>query len=87
MMNPEDASAKGLQDGQEVVAFNERGEVEFFLEITTKAPSGVVVTEGILWIEHSKGNRSVNALTSERLTDRAAGSTFYDTKVDVRSIM
>lgn len=85
MMNPKDATKKGLQNKQEVVAFNERGEVTFILEITSKAPVGVVVAEGIFWIKNSQGDRSVNALTSQRLTDRAAASTFYDTKVDVRS--
>jgi anaerobic selenocysteine-containing dehydrogenase len=85
MMNPQDAQDKGLENGQQVMAFNQRGEVDFILEITSKVPSGVVVSEGVLWIKNGLGSRSVNALTSQRLTDRAAGSTFYDTKVDVRS--
>ncbi|MBC8015411.1 MAG: molybdopterin-dependent oxidoreductase [Sporomusaceae bacterium] len=85
MMNPMDAAEKGLQDKQEVIAFNERGEVTFTLEITSNVPIGVVVSEGIFWIQHAPGDRSVNALTSQRLTDRAAGSTFYDTKVDIRA--
>lgn len=85
MMNPKDAAEKGLQDKQEVIAFNERGEVTFILQITSNVPTGVVVSEGIFWIQHAPGDRSVNALTSQRLTDRAAGSTFYDTKVDIRA--
>ena len=85
MMNPQDAETKGLKNEQEVIAFNERGEVEFMLEITPKTPTGVVVAEGVLWIENGLGSRSVNALTSQRLTDRGLGSTFYDTKVDVRA--
>lgn len=84
MMNPNDAQNKGLQDRQEVIAFNERGEVAFILKITTAAPVGVVVAEGIFWINNTPGQSSVNALTSQRLTDRAAASTFYDIKVDVR---
>lgn len=85
MMNPNDAEKKGLTDGQEVIAFNERGEVAFFLQITPEVPGGVVVAEGIFWIENTPGQSSVNALTSQRLTDKGAASTFYDTKVDVRS--
>jgi anaerobic selenocysteine-containing dehydrogenase len=84
-MNPEDASIKGLSEGQRVIAFNERGEVTFVLKITPKVPKGVVVTEGVFWLKDCPGDRSVNALTSQRLTDRANGSTFYDTKVDVRA--
>lgn len=83
-MNPGDAAVKGLQDGQRVVAFNERGEVTFVLKVTPQVPTGVVVAEGVWWSERAPGVRTVNALTSQRLTDKAAGSTFYDTKVDVR---
>ncbi|SMC97794.1 molybdopterin-dependent oxidoreductase [Sporomusa malonica] len=84
-MNPEDAAGKGLKNGQLVTAYNERGEVTFILEVTTSVPAGVVVTEGVWWLEHAPGNRSVNALTSQRLTDQGRGSTFYDVKVNVRS--
>ena len=83
-MNFKDAQIKNLQEGQKVIAFNERGEVPFILKLTTKVPQGVVVTEGLFWNDDELGDRSVNALTSQRLTDRAAGSTLYDVKVDVR---
>lgn len=83
-MNPADAQARSLTDGGRVVAFNERGEVTFILKVTDDVPAGVVVAEGVWWLKDALGKRSVNALTSQRLTDRAAGSTFYDTKVDVR---
>ncbi len=84
-MNPEDAGAKGLQEGQRVIAFNQLGEVSFILHVTPGVPLGVVVAEGVWWLEHSPGLRSVNALTSQRLTDQGGGSTFYDNTVDVRT--
>lgn len=84
-MNPVDARKLNLSDAQAVLAYNERGEVKFILKITEKVPSGIVVTEGIWSIENAPGNRSVNALTSQRLTDQAKGSTFYDVKVDVKA--
>ena len=83
-MNPDDARAKGLKEGDPVSAFNELGEVQFHLRVTDRVPAGVVIAEGVWWLEHSPGPRSVNALTSQRLTDRGAGSTFYDNTVDVR---
>ncbi len=86
-MNPEDAEAKGLNEGDPVIAFNSLGEVSFNLRVTDEVPRGVVVAEGIWWLEHSPGPRSVNALTSQRLTDRANGSTFYDNTVDVRQAL
>lgn len=84
-MNPNDAARIGLADGQLVLAANERGEVTFTLKVTAKVPEGVVVAEGLWWIEHAPGNRSVNALTSQRLTDKGKGSTFYDVKVNVKA--
>lgn len=83
-MNPVDAEAKALKEGDSVIAFNQLGEVSFVLSITPNVPSGVVVAEGVWWLEHCPGSRSVNALTSQRLTDQGEGSTFYDNTVDVR---
>jgi anaerobic selenocysteine-containing dehydrogenase len=83
-MNPADAEAKGMREGDPVIAFNQLGEVSFILLITPKIPPGVVVAEGVWWLNHCHGPRSVNALTSQRLTDQGGGSTFYDNTVDVR---
>jgi anaerobic selenocysteine-containing dehydrogenase len=83
-MNPDDAAARDLADGERVVAWNELGEVTFLLEVTERVPSGVVVAEGVWWLAYAPGKRSVNALTSQRLTDEGEGSTFYDNRVDVR---
>ena len=83
-MNQTDARAKGLKEGERVVAYNHLGEVSFTLQVTPQVPPGVVVAEGVWWLDHCPGSRSVNALTSQRLTDQGAGSTFYDNTVDVR---
>ncbi len=85
-MHPQDAQQRGLKDTQPVCVFNELGEVTFILQVTEKAPQGVVVAEGIWWLEFAPGERSVNALTSQRLTDLGNGSTFYDNCVDVRAV-
>jgi anaerobic selenocysteine-containing dehydrogenase len=83
-MNPGDAGEKGFQDGERVTAFNERGEASFILQVSPKVPAGVVVAAGVWWLEHCRGRRSINALTSQRLTDMGRGSTLYDNTVDVR---
>jgi anaerobic selenocysteine-containing dehydrogenase len=83
-MNSSDAEAKGMREGDSVIAFNQLGEVSFILRVTPKVPSGVVVAEGVWWLNHCPGPRSVNALTFQRLTDQGGGSTFYDNTVDVR---
>lgn len=84
LMNPADAVARGLTDGQEIVAHNQLGEVMFALKVTEKIPAGTVVTEGVWWSEFIPGQRGVNCLTSQRLTDGGRGSTLYDVAVEVR---
>ncbi len=83
-MNPEDAAVRSLGNGEKVTAFNDLGEVVFYLEISPDIPCGVVVAEGVWWSEFAPGKSTVNALVSQRLTDRGGGSTFYDNRVDVR---
>ena len=83
-MGPADAAARGLADRQPVVAWNTLGEVRFQLEVSAQVPPGLVVAEGVWWREFAQGERTVNALTSQRLTDQGGGSTFYDNRVDVR---
>jgi anaerobic selenocysteine-containing dehydrogenase len=85
LMNPDDATRKGFVDGARVVAWNDLGEALFVLRTTVKVPSGVVVAEGVWWLEFAPGSRSVNVLTSQRLTDQGNGSTFYDNRVDVKA--
>lgn len=84
MMNPEDAAVRGLVDSVTVTAWNSLGEVTFFLKVTAAVQAGVVVAEGVWWLEFAPGRSSVNALVSQRLTDQGGGSTFYDNRVDVR---
>ncbi len=79
-----EAAARGLRDGQEVIAFNDLGEVRFLLRISDRVPEGVAVAEGVWWLEFAPGGRTINALTSQRLTDLGAGSTFYDNTVEIR---
>lgn len=84
MINREDAEVRGLTDGGQVLAFNRLGEVNFTLRITDRVPAGTVVTEGVWWREFIPGERGVNALTSQRLTDGGRGSTLYDVTVEVK---
>jgi len=84
-LGPSEATARGLVDGQRVIAANERGEATFVLRISGGVPPGIAVAEGVFWLAHAPGQRNVNALTSQRLTDQRGGSTFYDNRIDVRA--
>ncbi|NVO00263.1 MAG: molybdopterin oxidoreductase family protein [Geobacteraceae bacterium] len=84
LMNPYDAADRNLVDGEMVTAWNSLGEVPFFLKVSEGVQRGVAVAEGVWWLEFAPGERSVNALVSQRLTDQGGGSTFYDNRIDVR---
>jgi anaerobic selenocysteine-containing dehydrogenase len=84
-LGPSEAAARGLADGQRVIAANERGEATFVLRVRDGVPPGIAVAEGVFWLAHAPGARNVNALTSQRLTDQGGGSTFYDNRIDVRA--
>ena len=83
-MHPRDAMRQGFGEGERVLAWNRRGEAIFTLHITSRTAPGQVVSEGVWWIEHCLGDRSVNALTSQCLSDKGRGSTFYNVRVNVR---
>jgi anaerobic selenocysteine-containing dehydrogenase len=81
-MHPNDASARGIADGDEVRIWNDRGSVHLTALLSERVPAGVVAGR-LDWNKLSPGGQNINALTSERLTDIGAGATFYSTLVEV----
>ena len=82
-INPRDAAARGVADGDRVRAFNERGSCELTAVVTTRARAGVVVSPSVWWNKLSPGGTGVNQLTSQTLTDLGGGATFYDALVEI----
>jgi anaerobic selenocysteine-containing dehydrogenase len=85
LIHAEDAAARRLGDGQEVLVYNQLGEVQCTLRISERTRPGTVVCEGVWWTEFLAGKRGINALTSQRLTDSGQGSTLYDVMVEVKA--
>ncbi len=83
-MSPADAASRALSSGELVEAVNATGEATFVLEVTLDVPEGLVVAPGVRRLDDTPRGKGVNALTSQRLTDQGAGSTFYDNAVEVR---
>jgi anaerobic selenocysteine-containing dehydrogenase len=81
-MHPADAEARGIGDGDPVRIWNDRGELVLTALVNGSVPTGVVAAR-MDWAKMSAGGVSVNALTSERLTDIGAGATFYSVLVEV----
>ena len=82
-INPEDAKARGILEGQMVRTFNARGEFLARAHVSDAARPGVVVGLSVWWAKLCPGGRNANAVTGQALTDLGAGATFYDVLVEV----
>lgn len=83
MIHPDDAQSRGIEEGMEVRVFNDRGEIRLFAQVTDRTGKGVTVAEGIYWPRFMPGNRGVNHLTSQELTDMGQGCAFHCNLVEV----
>ncbi|MFW2367680.1 MAG: molybdopterin-containing oxidoreductase family protein [Desulforhopalus sp.] len=87
LVNPEDAAANKLADGQTVVIENHRGKCTRITRVTTNTPKGLVVAEGLFWSLSDSGEEgcAINDLTSQKLTDLGGGATFHESLVSIRA--
>ncbi len=83
MIHPEDATARGISDGNLVRVFNKRGDCLLHADLTEDTAVGVTVVEGIYWPRFTPGNRSANQLTSQRLGDLGESCAFHCNLVEV----
>jgi len=90
-INPLDAAARGLEDGQLARVFNERGEVLARCRLTERIMPGVVdLPQGAWWLPDERGRDrggSINVLTSERWTPLAKGSAQHTAMVQVEKVL
>lgn len=82
-MNPVDAAARGISDGDRVRAWNERGGWTATAEIGDLTGPGVVATYRGWWSRFTPDGTNANRTTSQRLTDAGRGATFYSNWVEV----
>jgi anaerobic selenocysteine-containing dehydrogenase len=82
-LHSSDAQARGISNGDRVRIFNDRGSLTLRAEVDGMVGAGVVRVPAVRWAKKSPDGRSVNALTSERLTDMGGGPTFYSCLVQV----
>jgi anaerobic dimethyl sulfoxide reductase subunit A len=86
-INPIDADARGIRDGDSVRVFNARGEIVLPCRITNRIMPGVVdIPQGAWWTPDEDGidrRGNVNVLTSERWTPLAFASAQQTIMVEV----
>ncbi|ARK30171.1 molybdopterin oxidoreductase family protein [Halalkalibacter krulwichiae] len=81
-LNEIDALELGIEDGDLVRVWNERGECEMIASVGTNVLSGVVVSQG-LWADMPGKKQLVNALAPDRLADMGGGATFFSGRVNI----
>ena len=77
-----DARARGIVNGDKVRVFNHRGDIVLKARVDGKVQPGVV-SATLNWAKMTPGFQSINALTSEKLTDMGNSATFYSVLVEV----
>ncbi|MGE5359828.1 MAG: DMSO/selenate family reductase complex A subunit [Bacteroidales bacterium] len=89
-INPLDAGARGLKNGDTVRVFNDRGETRLPCRVSPRIMPGVVaLPQGAWWAPGEDGvdrGGSINVLTSERWTPLAFGNAQHTIMVEVRKV-
>jgi anaerobic selenocysteine-containing dehydrogenase len=81
-----DAASRGIASGDAVLMFNARGRCMLRAEVSERVARGVVVAPSVRSPKLAGDGNSVNMLTSQRLTDKGGGPTFYSCLVQVEKI-
>ena len=82
-LNQADATPRGIQTGDRVRVFNDRGSLMLRADVNGVVRPGVARAPSVRWNKSAEDGSNVNVLTSERLTDMGGGPTFYSCLVEV----
>ncbi|HEV2109539.1 MAG TPA: molybdopterin dinucleotide binding domain-containing protein, partial [Thermomicrobiales bacterium] len=83
-LNRDDAAARGILDGQDIVVENDRGSCILRAILTSDVQPGVAVAPKGRWSKRSPDGHNINWTTSDVLGDLAGQSTFHSNRVWVR---
>ncbi|PIE18527.1 MAG: molybdopterin oxidoreductase [Proteobacteria bacterium] len=84
-LHPNDAARRGIEDGQHVRVYNERGGLELVARVTDTIRPGVAFSTKGRWGRCSTDGRNVNWTTPDALADLAGQSTFHSNQVWVEA--
>lgn len=89
-LDPADAAARGIGDGDRVRVWNDRGSLDVVARVRSAEERRVrpgVVSVPFGWVgDRTADGRTVNGLTNDRAADHGGGVAFYDTLVEVSKI-
>ena len=81
-LHPDDAAARGIVDGAEILVYNDLGRIRLTASITDNVPAGTIAIPFGRWGADPRSG-GANSLTSDSLGDLANGPTFCDNVVEV----
>ncbi|NWJ47311.1 MAG: molybdopterin oxidoreductase family protein [Chloroflexi bacterium] len=82
-LNSSDAAERGIQNGDWLRAFNDRGQAYFVAEVGDSVTQGVACHLSIWWNSRSPKGWNCNVLTSDAEADMGKGATFHTNLVQV----
>ncbi len=82
-IHPQDANPRGIQTGDLIAIWNQRGRYLARAVVSETVKPGVVAALGLWWSQLTHEGLNCNATTSSRLTDFGGGATFFDNLVQV----
>ena len=82
-LNPEDAAARGLTEGDVARIFNDRGSFEAEIIVSDVVQPGVAASIKGYWPKIIGENMNLNLTVAERDSDMAGGAVFHDNRVEV----
>jgi anaerobic selenocysteine-containing dehydrogenase len=83
LLHPDEAAVRGVESGDRVRVWNDRGHFFARAIVTEEVRPGVVASYGVRWARLSEAGLTVNDTTAQRLSDMGGGATFYDNAVEV----
>jgi len=83
-INPHDAETRGINDGEKVKVYNERGDLVLKAILTEKVSPGIVHTYFGWWngVHHA----NLNKLTGEYISDIGYGTAFHNCLVEIQKV-
>ena len=82
-MNPDDAAARGVDEGDAIRVWNALGEVRVRAHLTAMMRPGAVAMPKGVWRRHTANGFTSNALAPDTLSDLGGGACFNDARVQV----
>ncbi len=82
-IHPDDAAARGLEDGITVKVWNDLGAVHLIARLSTDMRQGVVYSPKGAWFKSSDTGQTVSALAPATKSDIGGGACYNDCRVDV----